>query len=597
MTGLRPPLGFLNRTATYWAIAGALAALTLMAAERRVTPSDLGIYLYAAERLLDGGTLYRDVVEINPPLIVWLNLPAVLLARWTSLPADTAYRLTITALFVFSIWLCGRFVARAVADRVIVRTFLLLLWFALFPLAWIDFGQREHLLLGLVLPYVLLAGARAANRPTRLLERVIAGVMAGVAICLKPHFVVLWLSLEAWVRLRKASGRLTPGAESLATVGLVAAYGITVLAATDYVGVLSVLGPAYATFMNASPTHALLVNPAAPLVLFALFAFAALRRSPPLVVPWSLLATAIASAYAAGVLQHKGFRYHYYPAFAFAMVLVGWMALIARQRTSVSARLYTRLTPLLTATIVLVVLGHAFVEALGWDSRRSREVKGLADLADEVGSRSRGRPVGVLSYSVDGAFPLINEINGSLALRLPSLWPFAASYWDSLLVGGALRYRDVQDMPAAERYMWDVVRQDLTSNPPGVLLVLSAGRDVRGNGLRRLNYLAYFARDPELRRLFDSYQLVDGTGEYHVYERLDPGAPRQGPPPSTEPLPRVAPRLGLGDFTARMIDPTVSIGVGVFLLLWLGTTDRLSLTKWRRSRADARTAGEQPQSP
>jgi hypothetical protein len=127
--------------------------------------------------------------------------------------------------------------------------------------------------------------------------------------------------------------------------------------------------------------------------------------------------------------------------------------------------------------------------------------------------------------------------------------------------------------------------------------VLSAGRDVSGNGLRRLNYLAYFARDPELRRLFDSYQLVDGTGEYHVYERLDPGAPRQGPPPSTEPLPRVAPRLGLGDFTARMIDPTVSIGVGVFLLLWLGTTDRLSLTKWRRSRADARTAGEQPQSP
>jgi hypothetical protein len=46
-----------------------------------VARSDIAFLLYAAGRVLDGARLYLDVVEINPPLIIALNLPAVLLAR------------------------------------------------------------------------------------------------------------------------------------------------------------------------------------------------------------------------------------------------------------------------------------------------------------------------------------------------------------------------------------------------------------------------------------------------------------------------------------------------------------------------------------
>jgi hypothetical protein len=156
-----------------------------------------------------------------------------------------------------------------------------------------------------------------------------------------------------------------------------------------------------------------------------------------------------------------------------------------------------------------------------------------------------------------------------------------------------LHYRAIDEMPPAERFLWDAVREDLTRSPPGVLLVLSAGQDVPANGLRRLNYVAYFARDPELRRLFGEYQLVETSGEYLVYERLNAGATRAGPPPSLEPLPRVAPRLGLGDFTFGMVDPGVSAGVLTFVLLWIGMTGWDSL----RARGMARMPYTAPDRP
>jgi hypothetical protein len=376
----------------------------------------------------------------------------------------------------------------------------------------------------------------------------------------------------------------------------VAVYGILVVTATSYLSVVAILGPAYATFMNVSAMHALFINPAAPLTLFSLAAWAALRRSRTVGIPWSLLATVVVATYAAGVLQDKGFRYHYYPAFALAMVLVGWLAIVGTESTP-GVRLYRRITPLLAATIGLVVCGHAVVEAVGWDRRRLGEVRGLAELEATIRARSQGRPVGVLSYSVDGAFPLVNEIQGTLALRLPSLWPLAASYWNELRTGGPLRYREVGEMPPAERYMWDAVREDLTRRPPGVLLVLTAGQDVPGNGLRRLNYVAYFARDPVLRRLFQQYQLVGASGEYFIYERLDGEADRIGPPPSVEPLPRVAPRLGLGDFTAAMIDPTAKAGLLTFVLLWLGTAGWRAVRTQRKHSPAPAAARELPRLP
>ena len=47
---------------------------------------DIAWLLYVARRWLGGRILYQDLVEVNPPLIIWLSAIPSLLARWISVP-------------------------------------------------------------------------------------------------------------------------------------------------------------------------------------------------------------------------------------------------------------------------------------------------------------------------------------------------------------------------------------------------------------------------------------------------------------------------------------------------------------------------------
>src|SRR5690242_6137582 len=88
------------------AAAFACIAIAVAAELGNTAPPDMAFLLYAAGRLLDGATLYRDVVEINPPLVIWLNVPIESLARATHLSEFVLYRLAtevvVGALFRFS---------------------------------------------------------------------------------------------------------------------------------------------------------------------------------------------------------------------------------------------------------------------------------------------------------------------------------------------------------------------------------------------------------------------------------------------------------------------------------------------------------------
>ena len=44
---------------------------------------DAAWYLHMVGVMLDGGTIYRDVIDTNPPLIVYLTTPPVWLGRVT----------------------------------------------------------------------------------------------------------------------------------------------------------------------------------------------------------------------------------------------------------------------------------------------------------------------------------------------------------------------------------------------------------------------------------------------------------------------------------------------------------------------------------
>ena len=159
---------------------------------------DTAWFLYVAQGLLGGGELYRDFVEVNPPLAIWLTVPVVMLGRATGLaPIETLYGVFF-AMTAISLLLAWRYLAmiRGVPQWT-VGLVLFLLAAAILFIPGRAFAQREHLLVLLFMPWFMLRLARSQGAPVSVLESALVGLLGAAAICMKPHAVLAPLAMEA----------------------------------------------------------------------------------------------------------------------------------------------------------------------------------------------------------------------------------------------------------------------------------------------------------------------------------------------------------------------------------------------------------------
>jgi hypothetical protein len=100
------------------------------------------------------------------------------------------------------------------------------------------------------------------------------------------------------------------------------------------------------------------------------------------------------------------------------------------------------------------------------------------------------------------------------------------------------------------------------------------------NGYRRLNYVAYFGRDPTIATILRRYEWVADIGEYALYQRVAEDAPPAVDPPSAAPGTRDVIRADTGGVHLRLGDPTFALAVGVFLvaLAWCARRE----IRWER---------------
>jgi len=111
------------------------------------------------------------------------------------------------------------------------------------------------------------------------------------------------------------------------------------------------------------------------------------------------------------------------------------------------------------------------------------------------------------------------------ASRFNATWLLAVSYAPELMSGRPLVYRDRAAMGPAERFLNDAMYEDMARARP-TLLVVERPLPAGGNPVRRLDYLAYFRRDPRLARLLADFRKIRDVGDFEVYERVAPsGAP------------------------------------------------------------------------
>lgn len=463
--------------------------------------------------MLDGARLYRDIVEINPPLVFWLNLPIAALSRATGLPDVFLFRICVVLAAAASLWLCARLLPLAwrsadgrpaalgpLAVLVGLSTVLLAM-----PVGY--FGQREHLTLALVAPWLLAAAAETeGGEPERGLLFV-AGGAAALGIALKPHFLVVWLACALYGRVRQGRAYRWLGPLNATIAAGLAAYGLLVaIAAPDYLRIVATLGSAYQRF-SARPALAILTRDTLPLsAIAALVAYAGFRRAVGPRVLADHLALATAGFLAAVLLQGKGFGYHYLPAIGTAVLLLLTILFGRADRAPRVVRAAALVcVPLLLAGTVWPFLGTAVRRARGILSPVDAAMVATARL---VRDEAAGRPIAVLSPRLADAFPLVPYSGATWALRLPNLWCIASAAAEG----------------PAERWCVRSVGEDLARSRPALVLVRRwspAGPPDIG-----FDFMAPLRADSQVAAQLGSYERADSVADFVVYRRLEAGGGR-----------------------------------------------------------------------
>ncbi|WP_424813875.1 hypothetical protein [Roseococcus sp. YIM B11640] len=497
-----------------------LAVLTLLPAAvfllTVVSPPlnhDVAAVLDFSMRWRNGEALYRDLIDMNPPLVFMLTRGVIALADMLRLPPIPVLIGCVLALCLMSA-VAALPLRRGLAEGAMERRALDFGLPLILLTAGYDFAQREHLMLAAALPYLVLAARRAEGVSASRATSLAAALLAAVGFALKPHFLILPALVELYVLCRRGLAAFRDPVPWVMAAVWLGYLGLIFGSFPDYPGFTLPLALEY--YHSHLGFRALLLNewltPAA--LLFVPCAVLALRR-PGGLAP--VLALAGLGALLAALIQGRAWSYHAMP----VRLLGGLLAVQLAARwldAALPAGRAARAAPGFAAigAGLLGLLGMLNPEA-PWREANYRQSwpHALERMLERAARHGR---VLVLSPDIHPVFPAINYAGALSTLTTLNTWLIEGANQECL-PGGA-RYREPEAMGPGERLMWDRTIRDFTESPPEALLVAQhtaipyCGAD--------WDHLAYFSRDAAFAATLQRYRLISDFASYRIFERGDP---------------------------------------------------------------------------
>jgi hypothetical protein len=490
---------------------------------------DCGALLYEGGLLLEGKVPYVDFIEINPPLIIYLNVLPAVLAKATGLSMPMAFQLFVIGLVVLS--LAGAWCALKVHGGLdaFERGVALAVWATVSGLIYIScaHGQREHLFLLAFVPYLLLRLARMQGARIGPWHAGLTGLAAGVGCSLKPHFLLAVLFVEAILLLKGRSLKKLLAAENLwlaAAVALYAAHWLVVPRAMRqaYLGHwVPIAMQKYAVYGNNLPD---LVNWFIQFDnqtgVFAFFGLGlllclGLRRWRELFPFIAAFAGLYYVGFAVYLLQGKGWHYHRIPSIAFLVLCLTFVFLQGRRLLSRDAK-----GPSAVRDVQWLAwaIGLAFIAMFLVFAAFNRPARYLGRFFDFVSRNSRPRDaILIVSTTANDAFPTIVQTDRRMASRYILAYPLVFAYFD-----GKQRHGPPYHAPAAmeslERQYLEDLGQDMLEYQPTLVILPSTpgGQDIAGD----FQIDDYLTQVGWIDRWLGGYREIHGPTGFRCFQRV-----------------------------------------------------------------------------
>ncbi|MBM3488238.1 MAG: hypothetical protein FJX67_16660 [Alphaproteobacteria bacterium] len=482
---------------------------------------DAAAVLDFSRRWLEGERLYVDLIDINTPLTFLHYAVPVLLSYVTGLATPTALVVWFALIIAGTTWLCQGLIASIVPeDRPLTRTLLIgLILFGVTIVPSDEFGQREHLMIILAMPYVLAAGARAKGIAIRPGHAAFYAGLAVLGFAMKPHFAAIPVLIELYLLCARGFRRtIADPVPWMIAAGFGAHVLFILLVTPDYLRTVMPLALEYYLGLgDGGPLAvALSSHTNATIAALVLLAWPAFRYDRTGIAP-AILMFALGGI-VSDLAQGKGWPYHAIPAMVGTMVLFGLVV------AETLERYLPRGTPgaeTRTATISVVLMAVVlYLFALGDDPFRKQleyRASPVAQLVKIVKKHAKGGRVLVLSPGIYPHYPMVNYARATMAMPFMTMWTIQGVYRDC--DGTENRYHAPADMEAGERFVFDAIPKSLINLKPDVVIVDVDGGITWCEDSGAFSFLDYFNRHPAFETEWRNYYLIEEYNRYHIYAR------------------------------------------------------------------------------
>ncbi len=474
-------------------------SVVLFAAMRTPLKDDIAWLLYVARRWMAGRELYVDLVEVNPPLIVWLSAIPIQLGAWSGVdPQKIAM-----PFFVASVLGCGWWAAVLLRSRGGMFADRLPVFAAIGSMLLIvpggDLGQREHLLVAAMLPYLALYAGSLDGRHAKWPTSLGVGFVAGVGCALKPQYAGVIAALEGVALLRGLRPwRVMP----IMTATTMAAYGLAVaLICPAYLGravplALAIYGGTDVSFVRLLQESAVLIGGEAVAILLWRHAR---RDLPERNLLLAIMVFAVASTVVCFV-DGKDWFYHRLPAtIATILALLCWaMSSWLHRRSETRGLGFPMALAGIAATVFCVTAFQRLEPEVALAVQP--EITTVQKL-EQIVRREHARTYIAFSQWIALGFPVVNNTGVAWASRFDSMWALQGELWRARFDPAATK-----EFPVAR---W--VAHDFIAGCPDLAVV-----DTRPGAP---DYIGVIGKaDPAFGRVWTRYTkiaVLDGLTIYH----------------------------------------------------------------------------------
>jgi hypothetical protein len=505
-------------------IAGTAAGIGLVYLMVRPQWGDQTWLLFAAHRIMDSGRFaFEDLVESNPPLIIWLSGLPVLVGRALGISLQSALHGCLIVLAVISIAWSTALLRRSCGSR-FAGWFVPVLLYAVVVHPWLHYGQREHIMLFLVLPYLIMAAGRLEGLSPSTTAAVVAGLLAAIGFSLKPHTLVVVLAVEALLIAHRRDLRLVYRPEVAAMVATGFGYLAAVLLwAPDYLfKILPLMLGTYYDYHRAELSE--LISPmrglkmAIVVLLWAMLSRRLAHRALATVLLLAAIGTTISH-----VAQMKAHESHLVSALAFFDLLFGvivvdcWLRWAAPRMQPIAARPAAVGAALMFVAAIALVYPRQLAQAAhGYTDDRIAVQRAISH------DIPRGSTVVILSTSTEAVFEQVLDRGWEWGSRFLCLWMLPAivnaeraADHDRIVESPAMRHAALVTRNAV---LTDLVRW----HPNPVLVDRCQDESIApcmGSGTLRVDLLQWFEQDPRFAAAWTDYVHEGQAGPYDLWCR------------------------------------------------------------------------------